>query len=246
MLSALSGGFMGARYGQSPARVVALHGWQRSHTDFAAVLDGLDAVAPDLPGFGATSAPASAWGAAGYAEALLPLVDGETVPVVVLGHSFGGRIAVMLASARPDLVTALVLTGAPLVRPPGVPIPRPSLGLRAAKVLNRIGVVSDKRLEDHRRRSGPADYRAATGVMREVFVKVIAEYNDGVYARAMRELRCPVEMVWGADDTAAPLGGAYAAAELASDAKLTVLPGVGHLTPLVAPEQLRTAIERHL
>ncbi|HZD66295.1 MAG TPA: hypothetical protein VE152_09375, partial [Acidimicrobiales bacterium] len=63
MLKAYDAGrLFGTRTGTGPAWVLALHGWRRSHRDFDAVLGGrsgppVDAVALDLPGFGATPAP---------------------------------------------------------------------------------------------------------------------------------------------------------------------------------------------
>ncbi|MDP8992943.1 MAG: alpha/beta hydrolase, partial [Actinomycetota bacterium] len=111
VLKTFAGGrLFGAAHGTAPAAVLGLPGWARTHRDFDAVFDGLDAVAVDLPGFGASPEPPEAWGAAGYAEAVAPVLDDMAYPVVVLGHSFGGRVAVHLAVRRPDRVAGLVLT----------------------------------------------------------------------------------------------------------------------------------------
>ena len=245
VLSALPGGLLGARHGAPPARVVALHGWRRTGADFDRVLAGLDAVAPDLPGFGASPPPDATWGSADYATAMLPLCQ-EGGPVVLVGHSFGGRVAVMLASAHPDAVAALVLTGTPLWRPEGVPPPRSPLGYRAVRGLHRLGLISDRAMEQRRQRSGSDDYRAASGVVRDILVRAIAETNDGTYRGALNEVRCPVELVWGENDTAAPPAVAAEAAGALPGARVTIVPGVGHLTPTEAPAELRAAIERRL
>jgi pimeloyl-ACP methyl ester carboxylesterase len=223
--------------------VVALHGWRRDHRDFGPVTAGLDAVAPDLPGFGATAPPPAVWGAADYAAAAAPLCE-EGPPVVLVGHSFGGRVAVMLAASRPEVVTAVVLTGVPLFRPQGHRSPRPRPAYRAARRLHRLGVISDARWEQYRRRRGSDDYRAATGVMRDVLVRLISETDDGTYRRALSSIACPVELVWGEGDTAAPVVVAAEAEGLLADARLTVLPGVGHLVPTDAPAALRAAVDR--
>jgi len=209
------------------------------------VLDGLDAVAPDLPGFGATAPPEVPWGSADYAEAASPLCR-ENGPVVLVGHSFGGRVALLIAASHPELVRALVLTGVPLMRPPGSRRPRSGLGFVAARALHRVGILSDERWEARRRRSGPPDYRAAVGVMRDVFVRVVNETDDGTYRRALGRVCCPVDLVWGEHDSAAPPAVAREAARLAEQATVTVVPAVGHLLPVEAPHALRDVVERRL
>ena len=106
----------------------------RQRKDFDGVLDGLDAIALDLPGFGGASPePAAAMDAAGYADAVAPALDACAPGVVVLGHSFGGRVAVNLAATHPDRVGALVLTGVPrLVAPAQASTPKASLPARCA------------------------------------------------------------------------------------------------------------------
>ncbi|HVE46177.1 MAG TPA: alpha/beta hydrolase [Acidimicrobiales bacterium] len=251
MLSAFaSGRLFGAVHGSGAPSVLALHGWGRTSADFDSTLAGLDAVALDLPGFGATPPPPEPWGAAGYAEAVAPVLDDMAMPVVVVGHSFGGRVAVHLATLEPERVAALVLTGVPLVRRPGA-LPkarRPPLGYRLARALNRRGLLPDSRMEDLRRRHGSADYRAATGVMRDVLVRVVNE----TYEEQLDALSCPVELVWGEDDADAPLSVAEAAAsrlrgsDRAGPVTLTVVGAAGHFTPRTAPAELRAAVTRCL
>jgi pimeloyl-ACP methyl ester carboxylesterase len=243
MLRAIGDGLFGEQYGDSPARVLALPGWMRQRSDFRLVLDGYDALALDLPGFGGASPePTSPSGAAGYASTVAAALDACAEHVVVLGHSFGGRVAVNLAVAHPDRVAALVLTGVPrLVAPQQVP--RPSTGFRLVRWLHRRGVVSDARMEALRRTRGSDDYRNATGVMRDVLVIAVNEHYEDV----LPNIHCPVELVWGDDDTAAPLTMAQrAVARFGNGAALTIVPGAGHLTPLTAAPALRAALDRHL
>lgn len=236
------GRLFGSATGTAPAAVLALHGWARTHADYDAVLAGLDGLAVDLPGFGATPPPPSAWGSEDYAQLVACLFDELAPAPVIVGHSFGGGVAVQLAAAHPDRVGALVLTGVPRLCPLDGPRPTPKLGYRVARRLHRLGVVSDDRMEQLRKRYGSRDYAAATGVMREVNVRAVNELHEPVLAR----ITCPVELVWGDDDTAAPLAGARKAAAVLPDARLTVVPGAGHMTPMTATAELRAAIERHL
>ncbi len=235
------GPLFGQVHGAERPGVVALHGWGRRGADFDRVLEGMDAVAFDLPGFGATPPPDRPIGVSAYAEttvdALLSIGPG---PYRLIGHSFGGRIAVTVAANHPDLVASLVLTGVPLIR--SRPAGRPALSYRLIRFAHRVGVVSDERMERIRRRRGSADYRAATGVMRDVLVTVVNEsYED-----ELAKIRCPVHLVWGEDDLDVPVAVARRAKEIleanGTPVTLTTLAGVGHLTPLEAPGRLRSVI----
>ena len=244
-LRALAGGAIMARhFGTSPPRVLALHGWGRDSTDFTDVLVGMAAVAPDLPGFGSSPPPTRAWGADDYARHLEPVISRMHTPAVVVGHSFGGRIAVCLASRFPDLVGGLVLSGAPLVRV--APPARPRLTYRLIRLGHRRGLVSDERMEAMRRKYGSRDYRTARGVMRETFVKVVNES----YGSQLRTVAGPVDLIWGEEDREVPVEGAAAARRALQEAgcqvRLETVPGVGHDLPLRRPDVLRQAVERML
>lgn len=236
MLTTLGdGGLLADKTGGTPAAVVALHGWARSGADFAPIVAGLDAVAPHLWGFGTTEAPPEAWGSAQYADALADALAGHP-PVVIVAHSFGGRVAVHLAQRHPELVRGIVLTGAPLVRLKAAP--KPALGFRLVRSLAAAGIVPKPVLEKQRRKHGSADYLAAEGVMRDILVRVVGEtYDDQLAA-----IRVPVRMVWGEHDTGAPADAGLAASTRIPGAVFRVVPGAGHLLE----GDLRTAVREEL
>jgi len=223
MLTTLgTGDLLADRTGATPASVVALHGWARSGADFSSIVAGLDAVAPHFWGFGTTTAPPEAWGSADYADALAAALEGSA-PVVVVGHSFGGRVAVHLAQRHPHLVKGIVLTGVPLVRLKAAPAP--ALGFRIVRSLAKAGIVPKAVLESQRRKHGSADYLAAQGVMRDILVRVVGES----YAEQLAAIRVPVRMVWGENDTAAPANAGEAASALIAGSRFRVVAGAGHL-----------------
>jgi pimeloyl-ACP methyl ester carboxylesterase len=99
-------------------------------------------------------------------------------------------------------------------------------------------VVSDAAMEASRQRFGSADYRAAQGIMRQVLVRVVNES----YEPQLDAISCPVHLVWGGEDTVAPLEVAERAVTRLAQGVLAVHPGVGHLTPLLIPSALRAAV----
>jgi len=108
-----------ATYGVAGAGmpVVFLHGWglgQRTYRDAVARIaaQGCQVVAPALPGFGGTaSLPDASCSLRGYAHWVAELLDalGVTERAVLVGHSFGGGVAVRLAHDEPARVRSLVL-----------------------------------------------------------------------------------------------------------------------------------------
>ena len=244
-LRALADGALMARFfGDRPPKVLALHGWGRDGADFTEVLDGMAALAPDLPGFGSSPPPAQVWGADQYARQLIPIVEETETPIVVVGHSFGGRVAVCLAARRPELVAGLILSGAPLVG--AARRSRPRLSYRLIRWGRNRGLISEARLEALRRQSGSRDYRAARGVMRDVLVKVVNESYEG----QLDALSLPVDLIWGAEDLEAPVAKVHAAERRLREAgcavRLEIVPGVGHDLPRRRPRLLGEAIRNML
>jgi len=247
VLKSFAGGrVFGEAWGTGPASVLALHGWGRTHLDFGGAFDrqhteGMPAaVAPDLFGFGATPAPPEPWGSTEYAEQLVALFDEPGVladRVVLVGHSFGGRVAVRLWGLAPERVERVVLTGVPLLDRVGRRT-RPAARFRIGRRLHRMGLVSAARMDALRHRYGSPDYRAAEGVMRGVFVRVRAES----YAEDIATITCPVDLLWGTQDTEVPVEVAERARPLFPSATLHRLEGIGHLAPTEAPDALLAAV----
>lgn len=231
------GSLFGRQLGNGAPRVLGLHGWARTSADLVSCLEGLDAIVVDLPGFGATPAPDTAMGARGYADTLMPLFESFERPPVLLGHSFGGRVAVDLASRHQ--VAGLVLSGVPLLR--RMAPARPAPGFRAVRLAHRYHLVSDERMERLRKSRGSPDYRNATGVMRDVLVRVVNES----YETQLAALDCPVRLVWGAEDRQVPVSVAHQAAEMLRgrmSVSVEVVPGAGHMLVSSHPDVIASAV----
>ncbi len=244
MLRAYGGGkFFGEQYGPGPVQVVFLHGWARQGRDFAEAAqrlanEGIGSLTLDLPGFGSSPAPTVAGGARLYAHELLaPMEEITSEPVVLVGHSFGGKIATVFAANQPALVKALVLTGVPLVHS-GVRS-KPALRFRFVRFLHAKGLVGDQRMEEARQRHGSTDYRNSSGIMRDVLVAVVNES----YEHELEAVHAPIYMVWGGAETVAPVADvSRATPHMRVPHSLRVVTGVGHFLPIEAPGELVAAI----
>jgi len=236
------GTIFGEVAGDGPVGVVLLHGWARRGRDFAVVQaelarHGVSSLAIDLPGFGSSPPPSVAGGARLYATLVAPVLASLPGPVVLVGHSFGGRVATVLAADYPELVRSVVLSGVPLLRDANVE--RSPRRYRTIRWLRHRGWISEARLEAARHRYGSTDYRAATGIVRDVLVVTVAEG----YADELGRLTVPVFFLWGELDTVVPVDVALRANGLVPGAhetqnRVRVLPGVGHLVPIEAASSM--------
>jgi pimeloyl-ACP methyl ester carboxylesterase len=238
------GNLFGESYGDGPIRVVFLHGWARRGRDFAVCASelaerGVASVALDLPGFGSSPPPTVAGGARHYARLLAPaLAQMSNEPVILVGHSYGGTVATVIAANDSHLVSGLVLTGAPLLRPSATSRPRAPWRFRLTRSLHARGMISDMRMEAARQHYGSSDYRHASGVMREVLVASVNESYEDELAR----VSVPVAMVWGELDHDVPeIIATRALTLLQGPHSFRSLEGVGHLVPTEAPHELLTS-----
>jgi len=241
------GKLFGEPYGESPVRVVFLHGWGRRGQDFADVAtqlaqEGIGSMAFDLPGFGSSPVPTVAGGARHYAELLLPaLKELGPGPFTFVGHSFGGRMSVAIGASYPELVKSIVLTGAPLIRKQTSK--KSPLMFRVLRALHKSHLVSDAQMERARQRYGSTDYKNASGVLRDVLVATVNES----YEEELAKISAPVVMVWGSNDMDVPVSIAEAAGQLLNGPhSLRVVNGVGHLLPSQAPKELAASVREAL
>lgn len=247
MLRAFADGhFFGELFGDGPPQVIWLHGWGRSGADFRKsgeqlAARGIASLALDLPGFGASPAPQSVMGARGYAEVVARVIDEATSgqPYVLVGHSFGGRIAAVLASRHDTNLRGVIFAGAPLVARTVKKKRRPSVRYRALRAAARWRLVSTDRLEAAKRHYGSTDYRNATGIMRDVLVATVNE----TYEKELTSIAKPCVFIWGANDGDVPFEIAERAAALVhGKSTLREFPNRGHLVPIDNPDALVAAV----
>lgn len=235
--------------GAGPA-VLLLHGWGVDGASLQPLAAHLTrrfrTITPDLPGFGATERPPRDWGVADYAAWTEALLAQLGVPrAVVLGHSFGGRIAIRLAATRPALVERLVLIASAGLRPaPSARqrVVRPvSRAGRLAAGLPLLGRLVGRLRERWLHTVGATDY-AAAGPLRGTFVRVVNEDLRDLLPR----VAAPALLLWGAEDRETPPTDGTTMQSLLPDARLVVFPGAGHYVYLDRPAETCAALDDFL
>src|SRR5487761_1611145 len=196
------------REGSDPP-VLLLHGWGANAASFTGLLrlatTGRRLVALDLPGFGESPMGVTEWTTTKYAALVGDLIrDRDWGTVSVLGHSFGGGIALRVAGATGAPLDRLLLCAASGVRAPnsgGVTAKvRVFRGLRRGLELALPAGPADSAVEWLRQRMGSADYRAA-GPLRPLLVRTVQEDLSAVAER----VQVQTLIIWGGRDTELPL-----------------------------------------
>ena len=229
--------------------VLILHGWGCSKDTVQSITEHIAkthrAYALDMPGFGETPPPSEVFGIEQYTQVVEKFCRKLNIEnPILIGHSFGGRISILFSSRNQ---TSKVM----LVDAAGI-VPKRTLKyhikVRSYKIYKKLLPLfvgkqeAERRIEERRNRSGSADYRAAQGIMRAVFVKIVNE--DLKYV--MPKIKAPTLMIWGELDTATPLSDARTMEKLIKGSGVAVMKGCGHYSFLDNPRQFFAIVDAFL
>lgn len=228
--------------------IVLLHGWG----DSAAGLQGLQnplkktyqVLAVDLPGFGASQAPAEAWGLDEYATFLNVLLKKLNLADVyaLIGHSNGGAIGIKAISHKVVEPKKLVLLASAGVRD------QQKTQRKALKAVAKTGKAATfwlptSKREKLRKRfytSVGSDLLVAPG-MEETFKKVV---QQDVQADC-KHITQPTLLIYGDEDQATPVSYGERYNQLIKNSELKILPA-GHFVHIDREAQVVTEIREFL
>lgn len=232
--------------------VLFLHGWGSR----AGLFDGLInlcskkylAIAPDLPGFGGSEEPHEPWDVDRYADFVLRFLEPYAPKSVILvGHSFGGRVILKLTERELSFeIKKIILIDSAGIKPKRTLKQKISLAFyktgRKIMSLPPLKKLFPEAVENMRKKRGSADYNAASPIMRQTLVKVVNEdlKND------LPKITAPTLLIWGTADTATPISDAELMEKLIPDAGLVKVQGAGHYSFLEAPEYVERVVASFL
>ncbi len=229
--------------------LILMHGWGCDHTtvrSIAATAAQTNTVYNiDFPGFGGSQEPSEVWGVDRYTRLVEELAAKEKLEAPVLvGHSFGGRMAILYASR--NKTDKIVLVDAAGIKPRRSP--KYYMKVYSFKVAKRFWEImlgkdkAQKRIDRMRAKRGSSDYAGASPMMRRILSKVV---NEDLTDR-LPMISVPTLLIWGENDTATPLADAKKMSRLIPDAGLVSFPGCGHYSFLDNPVQFRAVLSSFL
>lgn len=228
--------------------ILLLHGWMQSLHTFDALVPALSisfrVIRLDLPGFGGSEPPKSAWGVGEYARFVRDFCEKLQIqPEIVLGHSFSGRIAAKGTAEgvlRPKKL--ILIASAGLAKHKTV---RSRLFWIVAKA-GKMGLfLFPRSVQDRFRRrlyeKAGSEYLDA-GPLKDTFLLVTRED----LSEAARKIHVPTLLIWGENDTETPLSDGRRLKELISGARLKILNGAGHFVHQEKPVEVARLISEFL
>jgi pimeloyl-ACP methyl ester carboxylesterase len=252
--------------------VLLLHGLGCDHTTWEPVVDSLSrrytVIAPDLLGHGLSDKPRADYSVGGYANGMRDLLTCLGIDrATVVGHSFGGGVAMQFAYQFPERTERLVLVASgglgpevsPIIRAITTPGFHPVMGLLTlpgVRHVGKAGLVGLSRLPSRHTRDldevaeiydsfkDPATRHAIRHVVRAVvdWRGQIVTMADRAYLTQVM----PMAVIWGEDDQVIPVSHAAHAGDLAPDARVEVIPNAGHFPHKDHPQRFAKVVHEFI
>jgi len=215
--------------------ILFLHGWGTSAESFRPVINEMakkfTTYAIDFPGFGSSQQPPTTYEVEDYSKLVLEFINKLNLEnVVLVGHSFGGRVIIKLVGKLGYKPKKIILVDSAGIKPKRTLKYKIKVGVfKFAKKIAMILLGKKKGQEiinKYRSKAGSTDYNNADAVMKEVFKNVV---NEDL-TEYLPNIKVPTLLIWGELDQDTPLSDAQKMEQLIDNAGLVVIKGAGHFS----------------
>lgn len=216
--------------------VVLLHGWGQNIQMMEPIGNNLKnkrVVIIDLPGHGKSKEPKFPWTVYDYADAIHELLQKLKIDnPILIGHSFGGKIALVYASKYK--IKKIIGLACPYKKQ----IEKLSLKTKALKFAKKIPILN--KLEGFaKKHMGSTDYKNASEMMRKIMVLTV---NTDL-TLDVKKINCPTLLIWGTLDLQVSIDDAYELEKLIKDCGVVVYEGCSHYAYLERLDQTLRVIK---
>lgn len=222
------------------ATILILHGWGSCAKNWQKVKERLEkngckVYLPDLPGFGENPVLSQPWSIDDYVIWVNDFVKKNNLDqFFLLGHSFGGAVAVKLALKEPEKIQKLFLVGAALFRRKAFRKKLFYILAKIFKIFSFLPFYQKIRKAFYIFVVGQSDYPYTEGTMKDTYLKIIKEDLSDI----LSQLQIPTIIIWGEKDKIVSPNEARQIKEKIRNSKLEILPGIAHSPHQEAPELL--------
>ncbi|MGQ9844996.1 MAG: alpha/beta fold hydrolase [Caldisericia bacterium] len=231
--------------------LILLHGWGASSDTLFSLFHYFKknyfVINLDLPGFGKSDTPNRSFDGEDYKNIVLKFIKSlELKNFTIIGHSFGGRIGIRIASENPFELKGLILIDSAGIREKKTK--KQKISESTFKILKKIilKLFKEKKQEKFlnylRNIFGSNDYKMQKGIMRDTLVKVV---NEDLTSN-LKKIKTKTLIIWGEEDKELPIKHAYLMHNLIKNSKLTIIKNAGHFPFLDNTTKVLNSIESFL
>lgn len=213
--------------GKNEPVVVLMHGWGMDKECFDKLVplinDNQKILSLDFFGFGKSTEPRDYFDTYEYAYYVFVLLKKlEIKNVVLVGHSFGGRIAILLSSMFKINVSSIILTSSAGVNKFSLIRNIKILRYKFLKTLSKYKIINKKYLE----KFGSRDYKNASNNLKKVFVKVVNQDLRFL----LHKIYASCTLVWDKKDKETPYSICKVLNKKIKNSKIIHFSNGGHFT----------------
>lgn len=213
--------------------ILFLHGWGQSKESMIPLIENLKnnykCVLLDMPGFG-NSCFNNTKNIKEYTQYIRKfLIENNIIPKYIVGHSFGGKVAVEYYLEYKD-VEKLFIIASPILKP--------------KRNLNYYYKIIKYKLKKHlkiKSNEGSYDYKNCKESMKSFFVSVVNTHYD----KLIKNIEIPTILIWGKNDEKVPIKKAYKLDNKLKNSELYIING-DHFAYIENIEFTKLVIQKHL
>ncbi len=225
--------------------LLILHGWGSNNNRWQKVGEllakrGIKVIIPDLPGFGNSDKPSTAWNLDDYCEFVAEFTKLFNLEkFYLLGHSFGGALAVKYSLKFPEKIDRLFLVSAACFRRSSF---KKKLLYAISKIFKVFSFIPFVKKAFYKFIVGKSDYSYTQGIMRDIYLKIIKEDLSDI----LLQVQVPTTIIWGEKDDVTKIKDARLINKKIKGSHLKIIPGANHDLNIKAPEELSESIKQFL
>lgn len=225
--------------------VILLHGWGASAEIFNSLAEFLtnnnfNVYLLDFPGFAKSPAPRTPLVLDDYVELIKELINKEIKEeTMILGHSFGGRVAIKLCARYPEFVKKLILIDSAGFIKRGIKISLIKFVTKIFKSIFKFSFLSSFKIKIYRK-LGTEDY-LTNPELQKTYANIVSED----LTESLKKISCPTLIIWGKDDNITPLEWGKKMHQFITNSKFYEIKG-GHFSFLDNPSECHFIIKNFL
>ncbi|MCI8588127.1 MAG: alpha/beta hydrolase [Bacilli bacterium] len=238
------------KYGEQSKSIIILPGWGDTRPTFDTLIQSLSLISTvyilDYPGFGKTEFPEHSMTIYDYADMIHNWIEAlEIKDPVFIGHSFGGRLSILLSGYYHYPYSNFILIDSAGIRPKKTL--KSWIHSKWYQLQKKLGIFlpaskREKYLKKLFQKYASPDYQALPPNMRKTFQNVVN--TDLSYY--LKEMQARVLLIWGEKDPSTPLSDAKKMEKEIPNSELVVLKNLGHFPYLENPDWIYRIIVAHL